>query len=121
MKYLIQKQLAVTAIILLSTTSANAESYPAKISAKLSNGFANVATGVAEIPKTMILKTAQKGPLYGLTMGFVTGMGHMAGRTLLGVADMVTFPWPTKPIMYPHYVWKRFDKETRYSKCCEMR
>jgi len=51
----------------------------------------------------------------------MTGIVHMLGRTLLGTADLVTFMVPTKPMIYPDYIWKDFNKETTYGIYWRMR
>lgn len=121
MKQMSKTLLLLSALCLLIPYGAMAESYPSKVVAKLGNGIANVATGVVEIPKTMIVTTHKKGPVYGLTAGFFTGIGHMVGRTVLGAADIATFMVPTKPFLQPKYIWKDFNRETRYFNYCKMR
>lgn len=121
MKHLSKTLLLLSALSLAAPQAAMAESYPSKIVAKLGNGIVNVATGIVEIPKTMIITSNRKGPAYGLTAGFFTGLAHMTGRTLLGAADIATFVVPTKPVIQPKYVWKNFDRETRYFDYYNMR
>jgi putative exosortase-associated protein (TIGR04073 family) len=77
-------------------------------------------TGIAEIPKNIIIASHNEGPAYAATAGVMTGFLHMLGRTLCGVTDLVTFMIPTKPIVRPNYVWQSFNKETTYSGNWEM-
>jgi putative exosortase-associated protein (TIGR04073 family) len=114
MKQLPKQLLLVSTLCLLSPHAAMAESYPAKIVSKLNNGFANVITGVGEIPKNMIITTHKKGLLLGLTSGFATGVAHTVCRTVLGGAEIATFMIPTRTPVKPAYIWKDFDRETRY-------
>lgn len=100
---------------------AMAQSYPSKVGEKLGNGIANVVTGVVEIPKTMIVTSHAKGPAYGMTAGFMTGIVHMLGRTLCGAADLATFMIPTKPLVNPDFIWNNFNKETSYSSGWQLR
>jgi putative exosortase-associated protein (TIGR04073 family) len=95
--------------------NAQADNYPTKVGEKLGNGVANVVTGVAEIPKTMMITGHEKGAAYGMTAGFFIGIVHMLGRTLSGAVDIATFVVPTTPIVNPAYIWDDFDKETSYT------
>jgi len=101
--------------------AAMAYGYPDKIGEKLGNGLANVVTGVAEIPKTIMIVSREKGPAYGATVGFMTGTVHMLGRTLLGALDLVTFMIPTESLVKPDYIWNHFDRETTYNSNWKMR
>jgi putative exosortase-associated protein (TIGR04073 family) len=121
MKQMSKKLLLLSALCLMMPYGAMAESYPSKVVAKLGNGIVNVATGIVEIPKTMLVTSAKKGPLYGMTAGFLTGVFHMTGRTVLGATDVATFLVPTKPVIQPKYVWKNFNRETRYFDYYNMR
>jgi putative exosortase-associated protein (TIGR04073 family) len=100
---------------------AMAYGYPDKIGEKLGNGLANVVTGVAEIPKTIMIVSREKGPGYGATVGFMTGTVNMLGRTLLGALDLVTFMIPTESLVKPDYIWNHFDRETSYNSNWKMR
>jgi putative exosortase-associated protein (TIGR04073 family) len=81
---------------------------------KLAHGIANLVTGVGEIPKNMIIETNEKGLAYGLTVGTIVGIVEGIGRSLTGALDLVTFPIPTKPIIYPDFIWKDWDKKTHW-------
>ncbi len=89
-------------------------SYGQKVGDKALNGFANLTTGVLEIPKSIILTTNQSNVIYGFVGGLFKGMIHTGGRMGVGIADLITAPIPTKPIAYPLYVWDDFDTETTY-------
>lgn len=102
-------------LFILSPQMAMAYTYPTKVGEKLGTGIANVVTGVAEIPKTMIVTSKREGVAYGMTAGFFTGIVHMAGRTLSGAVDVVTFFVPTTPIVRPPFIWNEFDRETTYT------
>lgn len=90
------------------------QSYPAAAGEKLANGVANAATGFVELPKNVILTSQQDGVAYGLTVGFLTGILHAVGRTVIGALDAVTFLIPTQPAVNPHYIWQDFNRETSY-------
>jgi putative exosortase-associated protein (TIGR04073 family) len=75
---------------------------------KAVRGVANTGLGVvAEVPKTIYYDTLEDGPLYGLTVGVLEGLSWGIARTLTGVYEVVTFPFPIpegyRPIYRPHY------------------
>jgi putative exosortase-associated protein (TIGR04073 family) len=62
---------------------------------KAGRGMSNVTLGfLVEWPKTVILETEASGPLFGLTVGLIKGMGLGLGRTLVGAYEVATFPLP---------------------------
>jgi putative exosortase-associated protein (TIGR04073 family) len=81
---------------------------------KFVNGITNIATGVIELPKNIILKTQNEGVVYGVTVGVVTGVMHTVARTVIGALDVVTFMVPTQPSIRPPYIWQDFSTETSY-------
>ena len=89
-------------------------SYGVKVADKGLNALANLTTAPLEIPKSVINTMNKSNFFYGLVGGFVKGLVNMLGRTGCGVADLVTLPIPTQPIISPRYVWDGFDKETTY-------
>lgn len=93
----------------------NPDSYVERMGQKLAIGTSNVVTGIAELPKTIMITGREKGPAYAASAGFATGLLHMLGRTLFGTVDLVTFMVPTKPMIYPPYIWNDFNHETSYS------
>ena len=121
MKLTFKSLLIVSALFIFVAQTVMAEdavvedSYPQKMGQKLAVGFANIVTGFVELPKTIIITGKEKGAAYGATAGFGTGIVQMLGRTLFGAADLVTFMIPTKPMIYPEYVWNDIDKETTYN------
>jgi putative exosortase-associated protein (TIGR04073 family) len=88
--------------------------YGQLVGRKLASGFSNMALGIAEIPKNMIITTNQTNALFGVTGGAIKGLLHTLGRTLSGIVDIVTFPIPTQPITRPPLVWQDFQTETQY-------
>lgn len=89
-------------------------SYGEKVANKALNGFANLVTSPLEIPKNIINTMNQSNFFYGLFGGIIKGLVNTAGRMGVGIADLVTFPLPTKPIAYPMYIWDDFDVDTTY-------
>lgn len=114
-----RKTLLTTAALALFASAVSAEdsgiSYPARAGGKFGLGLINTATGIIEIPKTMMVVTDQEGVGWGMTKGFAKGITNMLGRTLTGIVDVVSFPIPTKPMVDPPVVFQGFGKETSYS------
>jgi putative exosortase-associated protein (TIGR04073 family) len=91
------------------------DTYLEKAGGKLLIGIANVTTSVGEIPKSIIIVSRAKGPLYGTPVGFMSGIRHLMERTFFGGLDLVTFMIPTKPLINPDYIWNHFETETTYT------
>ncbi len=71
-------------------------------------GLTNAGLGVVvEVPKTVYYDTLEDGPLYGLTVGVLEGLSWGIARTLTGVYEVVTFPFPIpdeyRSIYQPQY------------------
>ncbi len=102
-------------LFFLSAQTVLAQSYQNITGEKFVSGIANVATGVVELPKNIVITTQNKGIPYGMTIGVVTGVVHTIGRTVVGLLDVVTFMIPTGPSsVQPQYVWNDFSRETTY-------
>jgi putative exosortase-associated protein (TIGR04073 family) len=117
----LSRMLLIFALLFFTPYLAMANGYPTKIGEKLGIGIANVVTGPMEIPKTMMITTGKRGPGYGMTVGFMTGMVQMLGRTLSGALDLATFMIPTRPIVRPELIWNNFNTETSYNSNWQMR
>lgn len=62
---------------------------------KAERGVSNLTVGfLLEVPKTVAAESESHGPAFGLTVGLIKGMGLGVGRTLVGVYELVTFPFP---------------------------
>lgn len=115
MKNIFKLLMVVSVLFFLSSQIAAAQSYQNIAGEKLVSGIANVATGVVELPKNIVLTSKNKGIPYGMTVGVFTGIGHTIGRTVVGLLDVVTFMIPTGPSsVQPQYVWENFSRETTY-------
>jgi len=93
---------------------AKPQSYGERVGEKALNSFANLTTGWLEMPKNIINTTNQSNIIYGFIGGLAKGMVHTAGRMGVGIADLITLPLATKPIIYPMYIWDDFDVDTVY-------
>jgi putative exosortase-associated protein (TIGR04073 family) len=89
-------------------------SYGRKIGKKALSGWTNLSLGWLEIPKNIINTTNQSNFFYGVFGGFLKGLVNTLGRMGVGIADLLTFPLPTKPIAYPLFIWDNFDVDTTY-------
>ena len=89
-------------------------SYGSKVGNKALNAFANLTTGVLEIPKNIINTTNKSNIIYGAVGGLFKGLVHTAGRIGVGITDLITIPLPTRPIAQPVYIWDDFDVDTTY-------
>ena len=90
------------------------QSYGSKVGNKALNGFANMTTSILEIPKNVINVSNQTNVVVGIMGGGIVGVLHTVCRFAVGLADFVTAPLPTKPIVHPMYVWDDFDEDTSY-------
>jgi putative exosortase-associated protein (TIGR04073 family) len=92
------------------------KSYSEKVGDKAKSGITNIATSWLEVPKSIINDTNAKDSniVYGLVGGGLEGMLNMLGRATVGVADLVTAPLATKPIVRPQYIWEDFDQTNIY-------
>jgi putative exosortase-associated protein (TIGR04073 family) len=87
------------------------ELVPPQAAQKAVRGVANTGLGlVIELPKNVYYGTLEDGPLYGLTVGVLEGLSWGIARTLVGVYEVVTFPFPVpegyRPIYNPNYPYE---------------
>jgi len=106
--------IAATLVLFASSGARAEDSYGDTIRLKLGSGFSNLFLGILEVPKNMVKTSNEVNLLFGVTGGTVKGTAHFLGRTLSGVADVFTFPVPTKPITTPPFVWQDWYVDTQY-------
>ncbi|WP_374088783.1 exosortase system-associated protein, TIGR04073 family [Methylomicrobium lacus] len=99
---------------------ARPQGYGDRVGEKALNSFANIATGWLEMPKNVINTTNQSNIIYGFIGGLAKGMVHTAGRMGVGIAELLTLPLATKPIIYPLYIWDDFDVDTVYGEVMRL-
>ncbi len=61
---------------------------------KLGRGIANCAFGPLELPMKWYDVTFEAGGIAGLTYGTLKGVAYVIAREVVGVIDIVTFPFP---------------------------
>jgi putative exosortase-associated protein (TIGR04073 family) len=88
--------------------------YGDAIRLKLGSGISNMLFAIAEVPKNIINTSNQANVLLGVSGGTLKGVLHSVGRMLSGVTDVLTFPFATKPITTPAFVWQDFTTDTSY-------
>jgi len=75
---------------------------------KLGRGLVNVLTGWIEIPKNIAEEWRASDPFTGFIVGTIKGIGWGFGRTVAGVYEVVTFPFPIprnyQPVMQPEFI-----------------
>lgn len=80
---------------------------------KFGRGLAAMTCGFLEVPGNIVKTSREKGPVYGVTLGFAEGLGRLVVRELVGVYEFVSAPFPAppgyKPILQPEFPWGYFD------------
>ncbi len=104
--------LVLLAMVGALTTGVGAEEMVSPAAAEKGvRGLANAGLGVVvEVPKSAYYRTLEDGPLYGLTVGILEGLSWGIARTLVGVYEVLTFPFPIpegyRPIYTPSYPYQ---------------
>ena len=98
------RMLAGLLAVSLMTPAAHAASAPVRQTGnplrKLSRGLANSLGGILEIPLTMSEIGEEEGPLAAATWGLFVGTGAAINRTMVGLAEVLTFPFPLPEVGY---------------------
>ncbi|MBW1683910.1 MAG: exosortase system-associated protein, TIGR04073 family [Deltaproteobacteria bacterium] len=108
------RSLALGVVLLLGlATAAPAQEMTA--TRKLGRGLAGMTMGILELPGNMTQEWRNDGPLSGLTVGFVMGIVKVPARTLVGVYELLSCPFPLpagyEPLLTPEYPWQYFQAE----------
>ena len=84
---------------------------------KVGRGLAGMTTSFLEVPGNIVQMNREKGAGWAISLGLVTGIGKLVTRTLVGVYEFVTAPFPVpegyKPILEPEFPWEYFDAPPR--------
>ena len=77
--------------------------FESEISAKFTRGVTNIIYGWTEIIRTPvhIAQDPRRGPIFSSIVGFPYGILRFAGRTLVGIYEVVSFAAPQPPIFAP--------------------
>jgi putative exosortase-associated protein (TIGR04073 family) len=99
----------VALVVLGGTAPADAQS----AARKLGRGLAGMTTSFLEVPGNMVAEQRVHGPAEGLPLGFAKGLGMIVVRTLVGVYEFVSAPFPApagfRPIIEPEFPWGYFE------------
>jgi putative exosortase-associated protein (TIGR04073 family) len=76
--------------------------YPAD---QFGRGVCNILFGVFEVPLNILRVTAAEGDLPGVSKGLGLGVWRFVCREVIGVVELVTFPFGWQPIIEPDYVF----------------
>jgi putative exosortase-associated protein (TIGR04073 family) len=80
---------------------------------KFGRGLAGMTTSWLEVPGNMVDQTNKRGAAEGVPLGFAIGLGMIVPRTLVGVYEFVTAPFPApagyRPILQPEFPWSYFE------------
>lgn len=90
------------------------DSYGEIVGRKVLSGMGNLTTSALEIPKSIVIVNNQTNFIWGVFGGTLKGLVNTIGRIGVGIADLVTAPIPTYPIVSPEFVWDDFYTETTY-------
>jgi putative exosortase-associated protein (TIGR04073 family) len=102
-------------IVALVAWLAPAPAFAAKCDAprKFGRGLAGMTCGFLELPGNIVETSRKQGVGYGLTIGAAKGLGMIVARTLVGVYEFVTAPFPAppgyKPVLQPEFPWDYFE------------
>ena len=102
--------LLAVASLCTAPATVSAESMDAtKAFTKLTRGAVNIVTGWVEIPNRIHETVQMSGPAAGFTWGLLRGLGYGAVRTVAGVYELLTFPFPAPPgyesVIQPEYIF----------------
>ena len=99
---------AVAAVCVMGPAAPVAAADSRLIVRKLGRGLANAVTGSLEIPVTIYAMHQDQGPVAAMSWGLLIGIGRTLARTVIGVAEIVTFPFPLgmhyEPIIQPEFL-----------------
>jgi putative exosortase-associated protein (TIGR04073 family) len=104
----------VCALLLAPAGSARAEpDYDA--ARKAGRGAAGMFLGVIEVPGNIVKETRENGPIRGVTLGLVIGVGMTIVRTCVGTYELFTAPFALpagfKPLIEPEFPWDYFVED----------
>ena len=120
MRHVVRSAGWIAALVVLATAPpVSADSMDAgKAFTKLTRGAANTITGWVEIPKRIHETSQLSGPASGFTWGLLRGLGYGYIRTVAGLYEVFTFPYPApsgyETVIQPEYVFTTAQEEVSY-------
>jgi len=80
---------------------------------KFVRGLAGMTLSILELPGNMVAESRERGYGEGIPLGFAKGLGMIIPRTLVGVWEFVSAPFPVpagyRPILEPEFPWSYFE------------
>jgi len=96
-------------LVLLLASPAGAQTAPRKFG----RGLAGMTTSVLEVPGNIVAESRARGYGEGIPLGFAKGLGMIIPRTLVGVWEFISAPFPLpagyQPILSPEFPWGYFE------------
>ncbi len=97
-------------LLLALAASADAQTAPRKFA----RGFAGMTLAILEVPGNIVAESRAHGYGEGIPLGFAKGLGMIIPRTLVGVWEFVSAPFPVpegyRPILEPEFPWSYFEE-----------
>jgi putative exosortase-associated protein (TIGR04073 family) len=101
--------LTLATLVLLLASPARAQTAPRKFG----RGLAGMTTSVLEVPGNIVAESRARGYGEGIPLGFAKGLGMIIPRTLVGVWEFISAPFPLpagyQPILSPEFPWGYFE------------
>src|SRR5436305_15293397 len=103
------RSLTLAALILRLASPAGAQTAPRKFG----RGLAGMTTSVLEVPGNIVAESRARGYGEGIPLGFAKGLGMIIPRTLVGVWEFVSAPFPLpagyEQILSHEFPWSYFE------------
>lgn len=116
-----KKAILVLVIFLLlmagfSQTGWCGENYFVRVGEKFGRGLYNIAYSPLEVPKSMEKGFTQDALYKMILLDPLAGVARTIQRAFVGAYEIVTFPYPQKPVLYPVYIMPNIREYLFYMK-----
>ena len=74
---------------------------------QLGRGVCNILFGALEIPFNILRVTDEEGDFPGISKGVALGIWRFLTREVVGVVELISFPFGWEPIILPEYTWQK--------------